>query len=615
MKNFLGLMSGLILLAGFIALLSFPGQALAKKWPGNGQNHGAGHGLRYQVVIEGVEDKQLYNLLWTVSASVAQSDKPVASIYLLHGRIHDDERKLQDALKSQGRFAAEVSATVDESVSPVVVRFTVSSAEPFLLDAADVELADASGPVGFTLPGPHELGLSLGAPALSKEIVSAGKTVLDTFMNHGYPFAVVARQRVLADFSARTVHVTYVVKPGPHANFGPTRFSGLKDVRQSFAESFIPWKEGEEYKQEQVASLRQKLLDLGLFATVEVAAEKDVDDQGRAAVTVRVTERKQRTIKAGITYKTDEGPGASVFWEHRNLWGQGEKLRLNLAASAINKTFEANFEKPEFYMQKQQFLAGFKLTDQDTKAYHGQNISTQVGLGRTLSDTLKANAGVGYRGSRIQSDAANPQENNKRWQLVFVPLQLTWNTRDDVLDPKKGLYLDVNAAPYLDTQGRDLNFGKAEISAAHYLRLLATPELIFALRGSLGTIFGAQARDIPPDLRFYAGGSASVRGYGYQLVGPLRGSKPLGGDSIFDFGSELRLQVTERIGVVAFLDGGNVSERQFSPISDGLLFGTGLGLRVKTPIGPLRLDVAMPLERRPKVDAPFQFYISLGQAF
>jgi len=610
-----GLAPWVALLAGLVAMLCCPLAAVAKTGPENGADRGRSRGLRYQVAFEGVEDKGLLDLLQAVSTAASQSGQPVASIFLLRGRVRADGPRLLAALKSQGRFAARVSSAVDESVSPVMVRFTVGSAEPFILERVAVELAEDSPPVGFPLPDAHDLGLTVGGPAFSKDIASAKTTLLDVFMNHGHPFPVLARQRVVADFQARTVQVIFVVTPGPHAFFGPTVFTGLKDVKRSFAESFITWREGEEYKHAQVLQLRQKLLDLGLFATVAAGPEKALDSKGRAVVAVSVTERKQRTIKAGVTYKTDEGPGVNVLWEHRNLMGQGEKLRLNLAASAINKTFEATFEKPQFYTPNQQFLAAFKASDENTPAYQGQNLSAQAGLGRALTDTLKINAGVGYRGSRIQNDEANPQENNKRWQLAFVPLELLWNTRDDILNPKKGLLLGVKAAPYLDTLGRNLSFIKAEISAAHYLRLLATPELILALRASLGSISGAQAKDIPPDVRFYAGGSASVRGYGYQLAGPLRGNKPLGGDSLFDFGSELRLQVTSLVGVVAFLDGGNAYTQSFPALEQGVLLGAGLGLRITTPIAPLRVDAAVPLQRRPGVDDQFQFYVSLGQAF
>jgi len=601
------------ILASIIWLCIRPMAALADG-PGDGPTNVSDGPVGYRVVFEGVRDKDLLRLLRSVSASDRLSGKPADSIFLLRTRVQADAGNLLTALKSRGRYAAAVSASVDESASPVLVRFTVRSATPFILDTVVIALAGAATS-DFTLPEAKDLGLDVGAPALSKDIVAAGDKLLLAFKNNGHPFAVLAKRRVAADFSTKTVQVTYVVNPGPRADFGPTTFTGLTEVKESYLETLIPWRQGEQYKQEQVDRLRAKLLELGLFATVAVAPEKELDAQGRVVMAVALTERKKRTIKAGAYYKTDEGPGGKLYWEHRNLFGQGEKLKLNLAASAINQTFEASFEKPSFFNPRQQLLADFKATGQNTTAYQGQNATALIGLGRDLTDSVKAKAALGYRASLVRYDAANPFETNADWGLAFLPLELILNTRDNVLDPTKGVFLDVKAAPYLDTLGHNLDFAKGEIAAAYYRQLLAAPELILAVRAALGSIVGAQAQAIPPDVRFYAGGSDSVRGYGYQLAGPLRGSKPLGGDSLFDFGSELRLRLTETIGVVAFLDGGNVYTQSLPAPGQGLLLGAGLGLRIKTPVGPLRLDVATPLMRRKDVDNQFQFYVGLGQAF
>ncbi|WP_243359612.1 autotransporter assembly complex protein TamA [Fundidesulfovibrio terrae] len=585
-------------------------------WALNGKAGGHAAGLRYQVSITGMDDPELSALLFSVSSCAEQQDKPVASAFRLRARAKADVPALRDALKSRGRFAAQVSFSVDEAATPVRVLFAVSSAEPFLLEKVDVVLAGGAGAPAFPLPGGRELGLVERAPAISKEIVSGANTLLSILQGKGHPFPVLAGQRVVADFETHLVRVTYTVDPGPRADFGPVRFSGLKGVEESFLRPLVPWKEGDEYRQELVARFQDRLLSLGLFATAAVAPRKSLDENGRVVVEATVTERKMRTIKAGINYKTDEGPGANAFWEHRNLFGQAEKLRLSLAVSQINQTFEAAFEKPSFFSPKQKFLSDFKSVAENTQAYKGQNATLQAGLSRELTEHLTATAGVGYRASRIEEDAANPQENSKRWGLAFIPLELALNTRDDPMDPKKGYLVGVKVAPYLDTLGNKLDFLKAELSAAAYLSLLSKPPVILAARAGLGSINGAQARDIPPDVRFYAGGSATVRGYAYQLVGPLRGnSKPLGGNSIFDFGSELRVQVTERIGIVGFLDGGNVYDKQYPALNEGMRYGAGLGVRVKTPVGPLRLDAATPLNPRPNVDGPFQFYIGLGQAF
>ncbi|MFP5222138.1 MAG: autotransporter assembly complex protein TamA [Acidobacteriota bacterium] len=594
-----------------VMLLCLPVAALAR----NGKAQGAARGVVYHVVIEGVEDGQLLNLLRSVSVCVERSGQPAPSAFHLRARAKGDVSRLQDALKSQGRFTSQVAFVVDETVSPAMVRFTVSDAEPFFLRTTVVELAEGAAPLEFPLPTGPELGLVEGSPALSKVIVAGRANLLNILLNKGHPFPVLVDQRVLANVETHGVQVIYTVNPGPRADFGPVRFSGLKDVEESFLQPLVPWKEGDQYKKEHVETFQQRLLDLGLFATVTVAPQEALDDKGRVVVAAAVTERKKRTIKLGVNYKSDEGPGGNIFWEHRNLFGQAEKLRVSLEGSQINQKIEVTFEKPNFLSPKQKFLAGFKASAEDTDAYKGQNALLQAGINRAFTEHLSGTAGLGYRASRIEEDAANPQENSKRWGLVLIPLELAWNNRNDPLDATEGFLLGAKLAPYLDTLGNNLSFLKAELGAIAYLKLVSKPLVVFAVRAGLGSITGAQSKDIPPDVRFYAGGSSTVRGYAYQTVGPLRGDKPLGGNSIFNFGSELRFQVTDLIGLVAFLDGGNVFDKQYPALEEGLLYGAGLGVRVKTPVGPLRVDAALPLNRRPNVDETIQFYISLGQAF
>ena len=147
------------------------------------------------------------------------------------------------------------------------------------------------------------------------------------------------------------------------------------------------------------------------------------------------------------------------------------------------------------------------------------------------------------------------------------------------------------------------------------MKLFEKPNLVLATRVIGGANIGASRNDVSPDLRFYAGGSGSIRGYPYQTVGPLRGNTPVGGGSLFTFSAELRWRITELIGVVPFLDGGSAFEDALGPYNQPVLLGAGLGLRIYTPIGPVRLDVATPVTPRKDIDDIAQFYFSIGQSF
>lgn len=584
--------------------------------PQDGEAGQEGQPLRYAVTFSGVTDKALLDLLASVSSASAMADKPVANAFLLRGRARGDLEKIRKALASRGYFAARADVNVDEAARPARVAFTVDTGPPFILKWVDVELTPDSAPVGFPLPEAAALGLDVQGPGVSKDIVDAEGKLTAYFRNKGHPFAAVTKRKAVADFAEHTLHVTYVVAPGPYAVFGRTEFKGLKDVREDLLTPLTPWKEGDTYRQDQVELFERRLADLGLFAKASVQPRKALESPDKAVIEASLTERKQRTFKGGLTYNTDDGPGARVSWEHRNLFGRGERLRLHAAVSPASKVLEANFENPFFLDQKQRLLAGARVADEDTTAFHGQNATVEAKISRKLGEHVSAEAGAGYRASLIYDDAANPGTSNTRYNLAFIPLGLSLDTRDDPLDPSKGVQFAARAAPYLDAGGSGINFFKGSLAGSFYLSLIDSPRVVLATRASAGSVTGVCASKLlPPDVRFYAGGSGSVRGYAYQTVGPLRGSKPLGGRSLFDFGTELRVRVSEMFGVVAFLDGGNAYETEYPDPGKGVLAGAGLGLRVFTPIGPFRVDVATPLYRRAKVDDYFQLYLSIGQAF
>ena len=131
----------------------------------------------------------------------------------------------------------------------------------------------------------------------------------------------------------------------------------------------------------------------------------------------------------------------------------------------------------------------------------------------------------------------------------------------------------------------------------------------------MGATSGAERDEIPADIRFYAGGGGSIRGYAYKSVGPRHENQPLGGRSVAGLSSELRMNVTDTMGFAAFVDGGGVFESSFPDFGETFRWGAGLGLRYLTPVGPLRLDIGVPLNRREGIDNSFQVYVSLGQAF
>jgi translocation and assembly module TamA len=185
----------------------------------------------------------------------------------------------------------------------------------------------------------------------------------------------------------------------------------------------------------------------------------------------------------------------------------------------------------------------------------------------------------------------------------------------DLLDPVAGDRLSLEFTPYDQISGASVTFAKALISYKRYVRVSRKPLVIIAAAVKASIIKGAARDDIPADERLYAGGGGSVRGYEYQTVGPLSEDVPVGGKALFESSLEIRLRLSERFGLVAFLDGGTAYAENIFSDEYPLKWGTGLGFRYYTPVGPLRLDIGVPLGKRAGIDDSFQVYISLGQAF
>lgn len=571
-------------------------------------------GLAYVVHFDGELPPETLALLRAVSKAETLRQSPPDSILLLLRRADEDKTAFTKVFQSEGRFAATISSSVDQSVSPAVLTYRIDPGPRFNLAHVTLRAPETDPGHDASLPTPADLDLTVPSPFAAKAVVDAEAKITAILHRKAYPFATVPERSVTANFADHSVSVVWTVHPGPRADFGPTRFNGLTAVKASYVARLIPWEPGQPYDAEKLTAYRNTLSGLDLFAVVQIDPDKHVEN-GRVPIVVTVAERKHRTIKGGVDYKTDEGPGANLSWEHRNLFGGGEKLSLKTSASTIEQSFDAAFEKPDIITPKDLFKAHVKVANEDKKAYKGQSAQTTASVRHQFTDIFSAAAGLGYRASRIEKDQSRPWENDKRYGFVFVPLEANIDTRNNVLDPQRGIWASLSFAPYWGTLAKGPNFVRPEFTLANYCKLFDKPGVVLATRISGGANIGVDRDDVPPDLRFYAGGAGSIRGYPYQTVGPLRGKTPIGGGSQYTFSAELRLRLTELIGIVPFLDGGTANAHPLPPYDQPILLGAGLGIRIFTPIGPVRFDVATPLTRRKDIDAIAQFYFSIGQSF
>lgn len=599
-------------------------------------------GVSYIVEIQDVTagPAGVGKLLREVSQTVQKKDDPPQSLALLKRRAEGDLPAMKKVLESFGFFRGTVHLTLmpaestkpattgfeanlvsipegdlspPPSMKPVTIRFKVDPGPRFTFSKTSIGLTPDTPAGVLSPPTPAEVGLVADAPYAARLVVKAGEAVLTRYKENGYPFPKIAHREVIADFATNRVDVSFQVAPGPYARFGTTRVTGLDRLAARYVYELIPWKEGEPYDIRLIKEARQTLFSTNLFGVAEFQNPDQVDTEGRLPMTVELKERASRTVRLGLEYTTDYGPGFNGSWTHRNFFGMAEKLTASAILNKEIRTAALRFDKPMFLNRDNTFISQIALNDETTDAYDATSGDISAILRQQFTKTFRAGGGLGFHLARVKENA-NSERNT--YKLLYVPLTADLDTRRNILNPVQGYHLSLAMAPYQDIADRDIRFFRYILSGSTYYNFNSGDWVVVALRATFGQIFGISHDDMPADLRFYPGGGGSVRGYGYQLAGPLQGNTPRGGLSMLTGSLELRFKVTESIGLVPFVDAGTAFLDTVPDFSQQeMLYGAGLGLRYYTTIGPIRLDVAVPLNKREGVDSDYQIYVSIGQAF
>jgi len=404
--------------------------------------------------------------------------------------------------------------------------------------------------------------------------------------------------------------LAYRIRHGAAANFGPTTVSGTERVKDSVVLNTLTWKQGSCYKEQQITDTRTALLQTQLFSSVNVRHGRRPDAHGEVPMTVDVNERDERTLSAGASYNTDEGATVTAGWEHRNLFGGAEKFDSNLSLAQKEQYLNNTLTIPYFLMDTKLVLTG-NLKHENQDAYSASSLDTSASLQRALGKHLTGGAGVGYTIAHTNDVLAGSSD----YALLSFPTFLTFDNRDNVLDSHKGFYLNAAVTPYTETFGDGGQFLKTLVTGQTYLSAPIAMSPTLALKASVGSINGSTGKNVPSDIRFYAGGGGSVRGYSYQSLGPRINGTAVGGASLLVGSAEARLRFNDTFGGVAFVDAGNVYAESTPNLDRKLYYGAGVGVRYSTPIGPLRADIAVPLNGHDIGATGYAIYVSIGQSF
>ncbi len=287
---------------------------------------GAQEGQPYEVVINGIDERSFRMDLESSLATFELKARPLPTVNLLRYRTEEDLLLIVKALRARGYYAATAAVDIDESAHPLLVTFRVETGHLIVFSAVDIILIDAdAAKQEVKLPAVDQLGLKEGDPAKARTILDAEEKLLTRVAAEGFPFSRVVDRRVAVDRATRQVAVTVKLQPGPFAHFGTTEITGLESVDGDFVLRIVPWQKRQVFDGELLPRFQQKLIETGLFAIIRVTTGEQLDKDDLLPISVEFSERKQRTVKAGLRYSTDEGIGGKLSWEHHNLFRHGER--------------------------------------------------------------------------------------------------------------------------------------------------------------------------------------------------------------------------------------------------------------------------------------------------
>jgi len=592
--------------------------------------HGAAAGAAdpqpYTVEIAPSGDAALDQALKDSSNLVSLRESAPVGPFALVTRARDDKGRLIEALSSYGHYAARVTIEV-------AGRSLDDTALPTVLEAASapvpVTVGITPGPVfhlrRVTLDGqvPAQaraaLGVTPGAPALASEVLAGQGRVLDSLRSQGYALAKVDAPIAMLDIAAQALDVSYKVETGPQVDLGPITVGGLTRVDPGFVRRRLLVSQGERFDPAKIETARQDLAQLGVFATVRARAAEQLDAAGQLPLAFDVTERPRHAVAATAEYSTDLGASVGVSFQHRNLFGQAEQLNLGAAVTELGGTASrgqgynatASLLKPDWLRRNQSLQFNLQAIKENLDAYNRTAVLGGVTVSRKFAEVWNASVGVQAQQSHITQEGTT-----RDYTLLALPIGLRYDSTgpEGLFEPTHGIKAAAVATPTQELTGRGSTFTILQVSGSTYVNLGVPGRSIVALRGLIGSVQGASTFDLPPDERFYAGGGGTVRGYRYQSIGPqFRRNRPIGGTSITAATVEFRQRFGESFGAAVFVDAGQVANSS-TAFGSGLRAGAGVGARYYTAIGPIRLDVAVPLNKQGGDDA-FELYIGIGQAF
>lgn len=560
-----------------------------------------------QVVSDGKVPKSIERGLLDLASArdfIGQQNPGTA---LLKQITDDDQERMFRYMQSRGYYDASMSVALPVTGKVTRVDYRLTPGPIYRFHAIHL-----SWPEHYTGPRPGTESL-IDDFATTRSIKDVERKTRSFLREQGYPNAQASIREVVVDHAARNIDAFYNVHPGDFARFGKLNTEGFKHIRTSYARKAKPWQEGALYQQSLVDEMERRMAGGGVFSLIDIEHDQTVarENEEDYHLKLKVRERPPRTIQVGAGYRSDTGAEISTRWQHRNALGGGENFIFRAKWSEVGEEAEARVTVPFFRRGDQSWSTSLKFAREDSDAYLSESFKGESLITREVTTNFTLRGGFALR----YLDEQQGRESDY-FYLGSLPVRFLWDYANDPLDASKGYRLFLSTEPFQSIEGRDPFFWKNQLGINGYVPFGDEERFSLALRLTAGSITADSTRDVPAELRYYAGGAQSVRGYAYQSLSPRDGDNEIvGGLSLAETSLEIRAKFSRRFGAVAFIDGGAAYEDNTPDLEETIRWGAGLGFRYFTAVGPVRIDAAFPLDRREGIDDAWQFYVSLGQSF
>lgn len=589
--------------------------------------------LDYTAELRVTGDADLQDRLEAASALYANREDPASGRAGLVSRAKGDYRRILAALYDAGYYGGTISILVAgreadgltlavDLPQDVPVVITVDTGPAFKFG----RLAMINPPPRMDtrrqrLTTPSSLGFQPGEQAEAGIIGQVSDLAIAHWRVRGHAKASETAREVIADHGTNRLDVGLSIDPGRAARYGPTTVVGNTRTDGEFIRFMTDLPEGAGFNSTDVARAQARLGRLGIFRSLRIEEAEEIAPDGSLPMTVRVEDRRPRTIGFGGTYSTIDGLGLEAYWTHRNLFGRGERLRFDASVSGLLENIDptdfdynlgVSFTKPGIYRPDTDLIAGLAAKRLDYDTYRETSLGGNLGLSQQFGDRLTGDLSANFSRAKFEDIYGT----RNFFTLGFIG-NLVYDVRNDPLDATRGYYVAAMLQPFYEFE-----FGnpaiRGTLEGRYYYSLVGLDRLVLAGRVKVGSYYGPGAAESPPDLLFFAGGGGSVRGYPYRSIGVttiVDGQEgTVGGRGLFEGSAEARYRFSDSWGGAAFADAGFISENPRFAGENDLRIGLGAGVRYFTPIGPLRFDLATPLDPLPG-DSRIALYIGIGQAF